>query len=74
MTTKYVVLKEAGHKPPTLIIFPSWLLHKEFQFMGEIISAGFINMKAKCCYGESISLNIKSDPEKDNCLLRLLFD
>ncbi len=69
MHPKYVVIERS---PPALLIFPEWIRHNELRSIGKIISAGFVNMKTKCCYGDSISLDLKSHPETDNDLLKLL--
>lgn len=72
MKAKYVVIK--GTICPALIIFPEYVLHSIFNKMGmgKIISAGYVNLKTKCCYGESVSLNLKSNPKEDNMLLQIL--
>ncbi len=72
MKTKYVVIKNIIC--PALIIFPEYVLHSIFNSlgMGKITSAGFVNLKTKCCYGESESLKLKSNPKEDNNLLKIL--
>lgn len=72
MKTKYVVIKSTIC--PALIVFPEYIFHSIFNSMGKIISAGYVNLKTKCCYGESISLNLKSNPEEDNILLGILLN
>ncbi len=74
MKTKYVVIKNTIC--PALIIFPEYVLHSIFNSlgMGKIISAGYVNLKTKCCYGESFSLKLKSNPKEDNILLGILLD
>lgn len=62
---KYVRLKEYGQ----IIIFPCIIQHSKFKSFNPI-TAGFCyidNQKIKC-FGESISLDLKSDPEKDTIL------
>ncbi len=70
MKTKYVVIKDTIC--PALIIFPEYILHSIFNSIGKITSAGFVNLKTKSCYGESISLKLKSNPKRDNNLLKIL--
>ena len=65
-----------------IIVFSELLQHSEFKKF-EPVSAGFISIGAKCifkedgtkycetdckCYGESISLGMKCDEEKDTLL------
>lgn len=48
-----------------IILFPEIMQHKEFKHFTPI-SAGFFHISADYevqCYGESISLNLKSDEE-----------
>ena len=72
MEVKYLVI-ENQLEIPCIIIFSESLLHSDFKHMiGKIISAGFVNLKTKCCYEESISLKLKSNPERDNILLKVL--
>jgi hypothetical protein len=60
---KYVITKDN-----VIIVFPELLQHSEFKNF-EPISAGFISFGIKdgnpscSCYGESISLNLKSREE-----------
>jgi hypothetical protein len=71
MKTKYVVTKDNE-----IIVFPELLQHSEFRRF-EPISAGFISFGVNkqgnptcSCYGESISLGIKSRPEEDTLLAK----
>ena len=71
LKTKYVITKGGE-----IIIFPELLQHSEFKRF-EPTSAGFISFgvngqgNPSCsCYGESVSLGIKSNPEKDTELAR----
>lgn len=57
-----------------IIIFPEYLQHDEF-INFKPVTAGFISIRTNrfgdllCdCYGESISLDLKSNPEKDSML------
>jgi hypothetical protein len=62
---KYVITNDL-----VIIVFPELLQHSEFKKF-EPVSAGFISFGVKegnptcSCYGESISLGLKSDPEED---------
>lgn len=49
----------------TIIIFPEYVMHRDVGVQGEILGAGFIEVidGKWSCYGESISLKIKSRPE-----------
>lgn len=71
MRVKYVKTKEN-----VIIVFSELLQHSDFRGF-EPVSAGFISIGAtdkyepSCtCYGESISLKLKSDPEIDTELAR----
>lgn len=59
-----------------IIVFPELLQHSDFKKFNPI-SAGFISFginkegNPSCyCYGESISLGLKSDPEEDTKLAK----
>jgi len=39
-------------------------------FVITVVSAGFVNMQTGDCYGESISLGVKSNPEYDTDVMR----
>ena len=72
---KYVVIKG---NPDTMFIFNGWFSHykiiSRFGLQREdILSAGFVNLKTKKCYGLSTSLSLGSRDE-DNLLLDVLFD
>jgi hypothetical protein len=63
---KYVMTEER-----VIIVFPELLQHSEFKRFNPV-SAGFISFGVNkqgnptcSCYGESISLGLKSDPERD---------
>ena len=62
MKLKYVKL-EGGE----VIIFPELIQHKEFKYL-EPISAGFcyIEKDRILCFGDSVSLKIKSNPGQDS--------
>lgn len=71
MRVKYVKTKDN-----VIIVFSELLQHSDFRKF-EPVSAGFISIGAtdrhepSCvCHGESISLELKSDPEVDTELAR----
>lgn len=71
MRTKYIRTKDNE-----IIVFSELQQHSEFRNF-EPVSAGFISIGApnqyevECrCYGESISLELKADEEKDTKLAR----
>lgn len=77
---KYVLidkLTECG-RLETFYMFPPFIKHSEFckEMVTEndsIISAGFVDLESKNCYGKSTSLKVKSNPEIDNIYLKTLF-
>jgi len=70
---KYVVTRYSLTE--AIFVFSPHVEHSKFaKHMGVVLSAGFVNMETKTCYGESISLRIKSRPEIDNILLRILLE
>lgn len=61
------------------VIFGSALAHKDVAFglrdLGPVTSAGFVQNNGDgtfSCYGESISLGIKSDPDKDTAMVNYI--
>ncbi len=60
------------------IIFPEYMEHDRMAsaFVGhKPESGGFVRLNADgepCAYGESVSLDLKSNPERDNKLLKRL--
>lgn len=83
LESKYIVI-DNNVEPLTMIIFPPWCNHKEIainlKVLDFVISAGFINKISKFeedpyCYGRSSSLNINSNPEIDDIILKsMLYD
>ena len=73
---KYIVITGKDGQEH-LLIFDMNIQHSDFAsyFKGEgvVISAGFIGPCRKRCYGDSLSLNICSRPEKDTALLQEMF-
>jgi hypothetical protein len=66
LNTKYVITEDK-----VIIVFPELIQHSEFKHFNPT-SAGFISIgvnkqgNPSCsCYGESISLGLKSNPEED---------
>lgn len=75
MRTKYVITKNKE-----IIVFSELLLHSAFKHFNPI-SAGFIaigvnkdNNPTCSCYGESISLGLKSNPKEDTELAKIQLD
>lgn len=69
---KYILTKERQ-----IVVFSEFFQHSKFKHL-EPISAGFIsfgvnkNGNPTCaCYGESVSLDLSSDPERDTRLAKL---
>lgn len=74
---KYIIPED--YKAP--ILFHSLYTHADIaQQHGKCISAGFVQITAKdnkvvvSCYGESVSLKLKSNPEVDNKLITKMID
>jgi hypothetical protein len=72
MATKYIKTKYQK-----IIVFSELMVHSDFKKF-DPVSAGFIdfytdeNDNVKCrCYGSSISLNLKSQPEEDTMLANM---
>jgi hypothetical protein len=68
---KYIITKER-----VIIVFPELLKHSEFRSFNPI-SAGFISFEVNkngnpscSCYGESISLKLKSNEEEDTLIAK----
>lgn len=73
MQQKYIRLKRYNE----IIIFPEVILHKDFKDF-DIVSAGFCiidatNRKVEC-FGESISLGLKSKVEDTDIATRQIFN
>lgn len=72
---KYIVVKMKGEE--RLLPFHTNVQHSDFasHFINSslVISAGFIDPIRGQCYGDSLSLNICSRPEKDTALLKEMF-
>jgi hypothetical protein len=71
LKTKYIITKDKE-----IIVFPELLQHSEFKHF-QPISAGFISFgvnkqgNPSCsCYGESISLGLKSNLEEDTVIAK----
>lgn len=49
----------------TILVFPQYTYHRDITIHGKILGAGFIEIVNNTwnCYGESISLGVKSRPE-----------
>ena len=68
---KYIIFKEFNK----IIIFSPIIEHKELKYIGKIKSAGFIAIgDSKCvCYGQSISLDVKSMKEDSDIATKHVF-
>ena len=66
-----VAMKYIKTNELSIVIFSPSLTHADMakRLGGEILSAGFVDMEKRECFGESVSLNLKSDP-MDTCYLR----
>ena len=69
---KYVVINGDD-----MIIFPPTMAHSQFKNIGNITSAGLIRIFSEKgsvngvrCFGESVSLKIKSDPKHDEKIIQ----
>jgi hypothetical protein len=80
---KYIVFGRNDDYPPTPIVFPTYLQHRDVAnamrgLLGEPSSAGFVSMNALdtavFAWGESISLGLKSDGPRDSRLLAKILD
>ena len=77
MKMKYLILDD-GYETP--ILFPEYKKHDDMsRKLGKAISAGFVSFGPRpegevgaTCYGESVSLKIKSRPEDSGLISRLL--
>lgn len=69
MELKYIMFDWVGTEYP--VIFPIYVTHNSILSKGKPISAGFcrIGENAVVCYGESISLKLKSR-EEDSAIVR----
>ena len=67
---KYVKIDEFD----SIIIFPDIIMHSDFRYL-KPISAGFcyINEDSISCFGESISLRLKTEPEDSEIATRQYF-
>lgn len=70
---KYIMIDEAFP-----VIFGSMFSHRDVAMglrgLGQVTSAGFVQNNGDgtfSCYGESISLGIKSTPDKDTMMVNL---
>lgn len=68
---KYVV--HEGALATEIYLFPNFVTHNNFVFnmnfaSEDVVSAGFVSPDLKC-YGESVSLKLKSRSEEDTKLL-----
>ena len=81
MEIKYVVIDKlfTFGNIQTIFIFPGWVDHKEFCDLNanegeKILSAGFVDLNTKSCYGKSSSLGISANPKQDDIFLSIMYD
>jgi hypothetical protein len=71
MKCKYIVVKQGGLELP--FVFSELSTHVDIARAvgGEVVGAGFcfIDGDRYCCYGESVSCNVKTRGEKDEKVL-----
>lgn len=76
MKSKYIVYMDSQFQTETIVMFPFWVSHADMaRGIGvEAISAGFLTAEQDQvkCTGESTSLGIQSDPERDTKLAQEL--
>lgn len=65
---KYIRLRGQA----TIVLFPDWMSHKDMARDRFVSSAGFVDTENWTCYGESISLGIKSQPGVDTPILKTM--
>jgi len=82
--SKYIVVKINGYE--VIIVFPSLVTHVQIgNNFNEVISAGFVGIRTNKnidgyreaggdCYGESVSLGLKSRVKEDTILLNKMFE
>ena len=64
-------MKYLNHKDLGIVIFSPAVTHAQMaaRLGGQVASAGFVDVESQKCFGESVSLNLKSR-EEDTLLLR----
>lgn len=72
MKIKYITF-DTGYTE-AIIVFPFILMHRDIQVPGTVLGAGFIELDNNkwICYGESVSLNVKSRVEDTKIANNLL--
>lgn len=77
--SKYIVVQESGTGNLSILIFSNLLIHREVARGFKVLSAGFVSFYPDegpagefHCYGRSESLDIDSNPERDNKLANKL--
>lgn len=64
---KYIIVEQ--HGIPLAILFDEILTHQFIASDKTVLSAGFCNLKGQV-WGGSVSLQIKSDPEDEQIILK----
>lgn len=80
-TMKYVMFELNGHEHAVILPGESGMthadvsVHNEYGIAGKLISAGFCALgdDAPKCWGESVSLKLKSRPEDEAIIKRLYY-
>jgi hypothetical protein len=67
---KYINVTAGGMRG--LVLFPEYLCHADVACGRQVHSAGFVDLDAMVCYGDSVSLGIKSSPH-DTARRRAMF-
>lgn len=74
--TKYIVFESLDHDE-IMVVFPAFIAHLEMsqRVKWKPVSAGFVYIKngVAICHDESISLDLKSNPDRDNILAKRLY-
>jgi len=71
---KYIRLAGTeGWEPDGIVVFPCYLAHADVAQGRTVVSAGWVDLPRRRCYGESVSLGLAARPEEDGKLLRLAF-
>lgn len=73
MRCKYIVLQPPSGLPLP-VLFSEGMKHKDFKDLGEIVSAGMVDIVggAVICHGESQSLGLKPNLPHDESLIRVM--
>ena len=71
---KYIRLAGAeSWEPDGIVVFPCYLAHADVANGRTVVSAGWVDLSARRCYGRSESLGLAARPGEDSRLLRVAF-